>query len=96
MRMKCFADLSQEKDCNDVDPQFALNANPVISGSDIGLDIHAALVHLSPSLRCVFELHTQGFKAEEIALMLFMTRDAVHKRVQRARREMQIFLSDYL
>ncbi len=61
-----------------------------------GLDISFALQSLSPSLRASFELHSQGFNADEIATTLGMSREAVHKRIQRARREMQLRLHAYL
>ncbi len=64
--------------------------------SDIGMDIGSALYRLSPSLRFPFELHSQGFNCEEIAGVLNISRDAAHKRVQRARREMRRYLRDYL
>ncbi len=61
-----------------------------------GIDICYALQRLSPSLRTCFELHSQGFHAEEIALTLGLHREAVHKRIQRARIEMQRNLKEYL
>ncbi len=60
------------------------------------LDISYALQRLSPSLRACFELHSQGFSAEEVACTLGLGRDAVHKRIQRARRELQMNLKEYL
>ena len=60
------------------------------------IDISYALQSLSPSLRACFELHSQGFHADEIAFTLGLSRDAVHKRIQRARFELQRNLHEYL
>ena len=72
------------------------SVKPAQGTSELGMDIGSALYRLSPSLRLPFELHSQGFSCDEIAVVLHITRDAAHKRVQRARREMRRLLKDYL
>ncbi len=90
-----FCDLYVQSDTlnqSEFEPIDAYN----VRSSDIGLDIHSALSNLTPSLRSCFELHTQGFSAEEISAMLSIGREAVHKRIQRARKELRSNLKDYL
>ncbi|MFM7774641.1 MAG: RNA polymerase sigma factor [Candidatus Kapaibacterium sp.] len=91
----CFTDAySVDEETNAVVNEPELDSKSGVS--DIGMDIGAALFRLSPSLRFPFELHSQGFTCDEIADILDISRDAAHKRVQRARREMRRQLRDYL
>lgn len=90
----CFTDVYADSEDSTTAHEPELDGKSGVS--DIGMDIGSALFRLSPSLRFPFELHSQGFTCDEIANILDISREAAHKRVQRARREMRRQLRDYL
>lgn len=88
-----------ESDFFDRQPQVAAHANPErnLLGSEIGDHIAAAMKHLSPRERMVFEMkHYHGLRLRAIGEMLGTTEETVKNSLFRATRKLRTDLAAIL